>query len=59
VDEEVRLLPEDWERFTLPESFAIYSHDCPQHQPIDAICTTRNGVWSSTELQSPPRDKQS
>jgi hypothetical protein len=50
VDEEARLLPEDLERFTLPESFIIYSHDCPQHRPFDAICTTRNGVWSSTEL---------
>jgi hypothetical protein len=53
VDEEVRLLPEEWERFTLPESFTIYSHDCPHHQPIDAIYTARNGTWSLTKLQSP------
>ena len=54
VDEELRLPPEMWERFTLPIRFTIYSYDCPLHKPIVAICTMRDGIWASTELQWPP-----
>jgi hypothetical protein len=51
-DEEVRLPPGELSRFTLPSSFEIYSYDCPNHQPIDAVCATGDGVWSSTQVQS-------
>jgi hypothetical protein len=49
-DPEVRLPSEAWDQFTLPPQFAVYSHDCPDHQPVDAICRTRDGVWSSTVI---------
>lgn len=47
-DEEVRWPPEEWIHFTLPPKFIIYSHDCPDHQPIDAEGITQDGVWSKT-----------
>ena len=50
-DEEVRLPTEELSRFTLPSSFEIYSHDCPNHRPIDAVCATEDGIWSSTQVQ--------
>ena len=51
VDEEVRFRPHRWEEFVLPPTFEIYSYDCPIHQPVDAVCTTRDGVWISTEMR--------
>ena len=32
--------------FHLPDSFEIYSYDCPNHQPVVALCACENGVWS-------------
>jgi hypothetical protein len=48
ADEEVRSTPQDWENYDLPESFTIYSYDCPNHHPIDAACHTHDHVWDST-----------
>jgi hypothetical protein len=58
MDEEVRLDREAREQFTLPPRFTIYSHDCPDHQPIDAACATVDGIWKETIVQPfkrPPR----
>jgi hypothetical protein len=49
-DEEARWSPDEWCQFTLPTQFEIYSYDCPDHQPIDALCRTQDGVWSSTTM---------
>jgi hypothetical protein len=49
VDQEVRMTSEDWKCLILPNRFRIYSHDCPRHQPIDAVGTTSDNVWTSTE----------
>jgi hypothetical protein len=49
-DEEVRLDPEDWQRFTLPARFEIYT-DCPDHQLIEADCAGPDQVWSSTVVR--------
>ena len=50
-DEDVRWPREEFKRFVLPEQFEIYSHDCPEHQPIDAKCRTEDGVWVETVIQ--------
>lgn len=34
----------------LPSHFLIYSHDCPRHQPIEALGASSNGTWTKTEL---------
>ena len=56
VDEEVRFtaaeLADGWAD-TLPRVFVIYSYDCPRHQPIEARCTTRDGIWAATEVEWP------
>jgi len=52
-DEDVRWSVKERERFTLPSNFAIYSYDCPAHQPINAKCSTREGIWISTVIQAP------
>lgn len=58
VDEDVRL--EAWElhRFRLPAAFAIYSFDCPAHQPLVADCSCADGVWTVTRLQPPAQPKR-
>ncbi len=55
VDEDIRALIPDRERQRLPKTFTIYSYDCPRHQPVDALCSTENNVWTRTEVQ-PWRD---
>jgi hypothetical protein len=50
ADEEACLSGEEQRRFTLPERFLFYSYDCPHHQPIFAIGTTENEIWTSTTL---------
>ena len=37
--------------FRLPRRFAIYSHGCKQHQPVDADCETVDGVWCTTVVR--------
>lgn len=49
-DEELQWSDEEKRQFTLPESFVIYSYDCPHHQPIEAECTCVDGVWETTEI---------
>ena len=39
------------EQLRLPERFVIYSYDCEQHQPVEAVCACVDGVWSSTEIE--------
>ena len=51
MDEEVRLAREERERFALPPRFTIYSHDCPDHHPVDAVCIAVDGVWKETIVQ--------
>ena len=51
VDEDVRLGPSERERVRLPARFVIYSYDCPDHHPIEAECTTEDGVWIVTVLR--------
>jgi len=53
TDEEVRWPLDERDRFLLPRAFRIYSYDCPQHQPVDALCSTQDDVWNSTVLQVP------
>lgn len=50
VDEEVRSSVEE-RQWMLPLRFWIYSYDCPDHHPINALGTTQDEVWSSTTLQ--------
>lgn len=52
VDDEVRLSVEEIQQWTLPPTFYIYT-DCPDHGLIYALCTTQDGVWSSTRLPPP------
>jgi hypothetical protein len=48
-DPDVLLPAEDYDHYTLPAHFLIYSHDCPTHQPIEAYCSTDDeGVWTRT-----------
>jgi hypothetical protein len=54
VSEEVRLSGVELKKFTLPDTFHISSTDCAHFWL--ATCTTRDGVWSSTEIQVPGRD---
>jgi hypothetical protein len=51
VDDEVRSSVEERQQCLLPLRFWIYSYDCPDHYPIDALGTTQDGVWSFTSLQ--------
>src|SRR6478609_3700154 len=50
VDEESRLERDARDRLRLPSRFIIYSHDCPDHRPIDAECVSIDGVWCETAL---------
>lgn len=34
----------------LPEKFEIYSYDCGCPYPVNAICQTERGTWSSTKV---------
>jgi hypothetical protein len=52
VDEECRVPIPERQRVVLPAKFVIYSYDCPDHKPIEAVCRTVDGVWCSTEIQS-------
>ncbi len=49
-DEEIQWSDEEMHKFTLPDSFLIYSYDCPNHQPVEAQCTCLNGIWVDTVL---------
>jgi hypothetical protein len=51
VPEEIRIDQDELQRMRLPSSFVIYSYDCPEHQPIEADCLAREGVWMSTRLR--------
>jgi hypothetical protein len=53
VESELRLSASELDRFTLPPAFTIYSYDCPRHQPVVAVGTTRAGTWAATQLQLP------
>jgi hypothetical protein len=50
--DDVALDPKARERFSLPRSFTIYSYDCPDHWPIDAVCRASDGVWNETAIRS-------
>jgi len=50
-DQAMRWSVDDRKRFLLPPKFAIYSYDCPNHQPVDATCTCTDDVWSTTEIE--------
>ena len=52
VAEECQFSPEELSVKRLPDTFDIYSYDCPRHHPINAHCRCINGVWSVTELES-------
>lgn len=52
VDEEVQLPLAQRSALALPLRFVIYSHDCPEHQPVEADCGTVDGVWTSTRVRS-------
>jgi hypothetical protein len=51
VDDEIRVDREARNRLALPPRFTIYSYDCPEHQPVDAVCTAAGGVWTETVVQ--------
>jgi len=51
VSDDIRWSDEELLQFALPPTFEIYSYDCPNHQPIDAVCTTEDETWSSTVIQ--------
>ena len=42
----------------LPPAFRIYSHDCPRHRPIYALCGSEEGVWTRTEVIPPEADAE-
>lgn len=42
----------------LPPAFRIYSHDCPRHRPIYALCGSEEGVWTRTEIIPPDVDAE-
>ena len=42
----------------LPPAFRIYSHDCPRHRPIYALCGSEEGVWTRTEIIPPDDDAE-
>jgi hypothetical protein len=42
----------------LPAAFRIYSHDCPRHCPIYALCGSEEGVWTQTEIIPPGDDAE-
>ncbi|MGH1376979.1 MAG: hypothetical protein ACRBCK_11605 [Alphaproteobacteria bacterium] len=50
VDKEVKLTAKQRDNFLLPNTFEIYSYDCPDHQPICATGICINGIWSKTKL---------
>lgn len=50
VDDELRLPPVEVALLRLPARFLIYSYDCPDHQPVEAVGMTVSGTWSSTEM---------
>jgi hypothetical protein len=52
VDEECQASIAERQRLVLPPKFIIYSYDCPDHKPVEAVCRAIDGVWSSTEMQS-------
>jgi hypothetical protein len=35
----------------LPPRFLIYSYDCPEHHPIDAMGHAPDGLWSGTFIR--------
>ena len=48
-DPDIRIDPVDYDGFTLPPEFVIYSYDCPDHEPILAYCTTNEQqTWTET-----------
>ena len=49
MDDESELSLVERQEMRLPVAFTIYSYDCPTHQPIDATCSTIDGVWLRTE----------
>ena len=53
VDEDIRVAPSALERLRLPVRFVIYSYDCPDHQPIEAVGTAPEGVWVQTAIRPP------
>jgi len=52
VDEECQVPVPERRRLVLPAQFVIYSYDCPDHKPVEAVCRAIDGVWLSTEIQS-------
>lgn len=52
ADEEVRLEPDARAALRLPARFVIYSYDCPEHRPIEALGFASRGVWTQTTLQA-------
>lgn len=40
----------------LPPVFRIYTHDCPRHRPVYALCRTEAGAWTRTEVIPPDAD---
>ena len=50
ADEEIALPLNEREALRLPETFVIYSHDCPEHRPVEARGRCVNGVWAETGL---------
>ena len=51
TDDEARLDQRDREQLRLPARFMIYSHDCPEHQPIRADGAAPEGVWMETIIR--------
>lgn len=58
VDEEVRFSASDLEAITLPQTFTIYSSDCPMHHLIVANCTAIDSTWCSTEIDQQDFDRK-
>jgi hypothetical protein len=54
VPDEMRSDQADIELLRLPARFQIYSHDCPEHRPIDAECYAPDGTWMETHVQPYP-----
>jgi hypothetical protein len=52
VDEEIKTPRDEMEANLLPRRFVIYSHDCPDHRPIDADCRTVDDVWGETLVRA-------
>ncbi len=51
VEDDARIDRAAQDRLVLPQTFIIYSYDCPEHQPVEAECRAPVGVWNETVVR--------